>query len=130
MNTRTVGVGLMVSGYLMTHGLYYVNYLRDQLQTSPHVAFDMALHALSPAASVALAANMASPLSWSALCLGAGLFAAGVVWPVVEAVLLFAWNSVCRGPLSIFGYCCNKYSNSSRVTEAICNVKKPTVSGL
>lgn len=96
MNIRTVGVGLAAGGYFMAHGFAVTSYMQKQLQESPLVAFHTALNSIAPAAANALAENFVIPLSWASLCLGGGLFVAGIVWPMVEWLLSYAWGSVWR----------------------------------
>lgn len=80
---RTVAVGLGLGGYLMTHGKSVV----ENLQTSaPLAALDLGL-ILPPENATALGTNMTMLMSWTALCLGTGLFVAGALWPLIEGAL-------------------------------------------
>lgn len=90
---RTVAVGLGLGGYLMTPGQSVV----ENLQTiGPLSALDLGL-ILPPESATALGSNMTTLMSWTALCLGAGLFAAGVVWPLIESTFYGVIDELASG---------------------------------
>ena len=94
MNIRTLGVGIAAGGYFMTHGFKVVSYMENRLHESPLVAFHMALNKIDPNTASAVGDNFVITLFWAALCLGSGLFVAGIIWPLVEEGLFLVVDSV------------------------------------
>jgi len=89
---RTVAVGLGLGGYLMAHSMCVLEFLGAKLTGSPLVAYDLA-----PGVSATLGANTVIPLSWTALCLGVGIFTAGIVWPALEGVFYAVIDELASG---------------------------------
>lgn len=94
MNIRTIAIGLIMGSYFMVTGTKVVTYMSSQLQSSPLVAWHLALSTVSQASANALGGNLVIPFSWALLCLGAGLFIASIVWPVVERSVIYWRNKV------------------------------------
>ena len=83
---RTFGAGLLASAWLAQH--YQMVYLHTVGETDINYAYGLAIRVMGPGPADVLGIGGYVIAVYLMLCLGAGLFLAGVAWPMLESALL------------------------------------------
>lgn len=90
-SVRSIGAGLCLAAFFMVSD-WSVTVFQYFIQNSPLFAFGTALRASSNVLADSISINAMFPVAWSICCIGAGLFIAGIVVPLAEAVLWFIFS--------------------------------------
>lgn len=85
-SVRTVGVGLLFSAWLAYH--CQIPFIRWAGQSTLNYAFDLAIRVESQSVANTLGLDGYLLAIYLMTCLGAGLLAAGLVWPTLDGLLM------------------------------------------
>lgn len=85
-SVRTIGAGLLFSAWLAYH--YQIQFIQWAGQATLNYAFDEAIRVESQSAAYTLGLDGYLLAIYLMTCLGAGLLAAGLVWPTLDGLLM------------------------------------------